>query len=400
MELINPQSPDYNRYLDYCLASNIQNREMMPVIQTYHKFKNIEPIVVPIRDFSYIDDSHLLTYAIEELNKRGWDTPIVHNTFTEPYMVKSLKFIDELKKYLYTNYNYNPNNIYYLISNVQCKRNNELLKKTCDELNIEVPKNIIYSDFFEYVVNKPPHNFLKHFPRLSKFLCFNRVLRGHRMAIISEIIERDLLDKCYLSAITARSDTTVADMYYGLLKKGFPNMHSKIIKNMEEKIKPLMPLDLTMKSYSNRPDHVYSVNTNDAELFQSSLFSLVNETNFITNVSPCDPDILEEQHCFGIFPTEKTFKPMKMMQPFIVVTAPHFLEFLREKGYKTFSPYIDETYDTIEDDESRLLAIMDEVERLMKMTKPEIRQWIKDLTPVLHYNKILLSQHTTHIISD
>lgn len=73
------------------------------------------------------------------------------------------------------------------------------------------------------------------------------------------------------------------------------------------------------------------------------------------------------------FPTEKTYKTIACARPFIAVTTPYFLEDMRKLGYKTFSPYIDESYDTIEDNDQRMLAIANEVERLNKLSPEEFK---------------------------
>ena len=48
-----------------------------------------------------------------------------------------------------------------------------------------------------------------------------------------------------------------------------------------------------------------------------------------------------------------------------------FLSDLRKLGFKTFSPFIDETYDTIVDNEQRRTAIVNEVERITKLNETE-----------------------------
>jgi hypothetical protein len=55
----------------------------------------------------------------------------------------------------------------------------------------------------------------------------------------------------------------------------------------------------------------------------------------------------------GTFLTEKTFKPIKHGQLFVLVAPPGSLKILRNLGYKTFDQYIDPTYDTIENHTDR-----------------------------------------------
>jgi len=54
----------------------------------------------------------------------------------------------------------------------------------------------------------------------------------------------------------------------------------------------------------------------------------------------------------GAFLTEKTFKPIKHGQPFVIVGCPGSLEALRKLGYRTFDNVIDNSYD-LETDNTR-----------------------------------------------
>jgi hypothetical protein len=55
--------------------------------------------------------------------------------------------------------------------------------------------------------------------------------------------------------------------------------------------------------------------------------------------------------------TEKTFKAIALEMPFVLVAPYGSLSYLREYGFQTFAPYIDETYDLIEDPVARIEAV-------------------------------------------
>lgn len=55
--------------------------------------------------------------------------------------------------------------------------------------------------------------------------------------------------------------------------------------------------------------------------------------------------------------TEKTFKAIALEMPFVLVAPHHSLEYLRSYGFQTFDPYIDESYDLIEDPVRRIEAV-------------------------------------------
>ena len=69
--------------------------------------------------------------------------------------------------------------------------------------------------------------------------------------------------------------------------------------------------------------------------------------------------------------TEKTNKPIACCKPFIAFSTPHFLEDVRQLGFETFSPYINESYDLETDNQKRLNMIVDEIERITNLPADE-----------------------------
>jgi hypothetical protein len=61
----------------------------------------------------------------------------------------------------------------------------------------------------------------------------------------------------------------------------------------------------------------------------------------------------------GVFLTEKTFKPIKNAQPFVIFGAAHSIARLRDLGYRTFDHVIDHSYDHIENTTDRWQRIFE-----------------------------------------
>ena len=78
----------------------------------------------------------------------------------------------------------------------------------------------------------------------------------------------------------------------------------------------------------------------DRMVYQLTNFSVIAETHFDGN---------QEFH-----PTEKTYRAIANMHPFAVLSTPFFMNKLREKGYKTFYDFVNETYDIETNPQSRL----------------------------------------------
>lgn len=84
--------------------------------------------------------------------------------------------------------------------------------------------------------------------------------------------------------------------------------------------------------------------------------------------------------------TEKVSKPLVHFNPFFFVAFQGALAILRELGFKTFSPYIDESYDDEPDQVKRLDMIYAEVKRLLSMSQEEIHNWYWSMEDILIHN--------------
>jgi hypothetical protein len=84
--------------------------------------------------------------------------------------------------------------------------------------------------------------------------------------------------------------------------------------------------------------------------------------------------------------TEKVFKPIANFQPFLFVAYPGALALLQSLGFKTFSPFIDESYDNETDDTIRLQMIYKEIEKISKMSKEQVHNWYWSMKDILVYN--------------
>lgn len=86
----------------------------------------------------------------------------------------------------------------------------------------------------------------------------------------------------------------------------------------------------------------------------------------------------------AVFLSEKTFKPIACMQPFITVGSTHSLKYLRQLGYKTFHPFIDESYDDEKEDGPRFLKIMSELKRILAIEDKV--EWLNSMRDILEHN--------------
>jgi hypothetical protein len=85
--------------------------------------------------------------------------------------------------------------------------------------------------------------------------------------------------------------------------------------------------------------------------------------------------------------TEKTLRPIACGHPFILFAGPGSLDYLKSYGFKTFSPYINEQYDSIIDNEHRMTMIMQEIKRLANLPQHERHSLITECNKIAKHNK-------------
>ena len=95
-------------------------------------------------------------------------------------------------------------------------------------------------------------------------------------------------------------------------------------------------------------DHSLTV----TEHYTDAYFNIVLETHFDADGSG------------GTFLTEKTFKPIKNGQPFVLVAPVGSLQCLRDLGYRTFDSVLDNTYDLETNNTQRWLKVKHTLEQI------------------------------------
>ena len=98
------------------------------------------------------------------------------------------------------------------------------------------------------------------------------------------------------------------------------------------------------------------------------------------------------------FPTEKTWRVMLCKKPFIAASTPYFLKGLKQMGFKTFSPFIDESYDNIENNEDRKNSFLNEIKRIINLPEDERNYIITQCKDICEHNYQLLKTHHSEIV--
>jgi len=261
-------------------------------------------------------------------------------------------------------YKLNPKNILYVTGN--CKLHSDFKKwkpkskySDLDNIIVHSFNNERYLDFR----SKWDIADLKSKKKRKKyFLCYNRTPRGHRLYLLSLLHGSGLIPKGFISC--QKFDNSWLNGYFINLGLG-RNLRSRMLK--------------LIKEFNEGTPYIVDVdewNTNHFDTsppwpYEESFFSVTTNTLF------------EEE---AVFLDEKVWKPILNYHPFIFVGCSGSLEELKRQGFKTFHPFIDESYDNEKHPYKRMMMISKEIERLCNYTLEEMQGWYDQLLPRLIHN--------------
>lgn len=116
--------------------------------------------------------------------------------------------------------------------------------------------------------------------------------------------------------------------------------------------------------------------------FQDSLKDIGKhyQTYFIEAIVETDPHT-------DTFLTEKTTKNLYLGKPFLLLAGCGSLANLHKLGFRTFAPYINESYDSMYGIAERLDCILKEIDRLAALPIKDLQRIHLNLVPVFEHNR-------------
>jgi hypothetical protein len=95
-----------------------------------------------------------------------------------------------------------------------------------------------------------------------------------------------------------------------------------------------------------------------------------------------------------LFVSEKTWKPISIGVPFITISSPRSLEWLKTQGFKTFDRWFDESYDLELDPYIRFSKITQLIKDFSKKSIEELKNIREEMREVCEFNKNVIKQRT------
>ena len=202
--------------------------------------------------------------------------------------------------------------------------------------------------------------------RTYDFTLLSRTHKWWRATVVADLHRRNLLDRSQWS--------------YNTVNIGDQEDHNPIeidyFDGLRSDVKTFLAEAPYTCDFHNTDDHNNHHMIVPAH-YSDSYCNIVLETHFDADGSG------------GAFLTEKTFKPIKHGQPFVIVGPPGTLQALRDLGYRTFDHAIDNSYDLETNNTQRWIRVRHAIEQIKQQN---LEQWfLSCLDDIKHNQQLFLS---------
>jgi hypothetical protein len=211
----------------------------------------------------------------------------------------------------------------------------------------------------------------KYFPKESfkfdkVFMSLNHLVttdRSYRLNLVANYMQEGITDKGIVSLPLRDKNRTIKEELF--------SQDSKLSKDAKRLVfNYLSKLDQPFIADTEYPDGYMSAAT-DFDFQRKAFWHVVAETVFYH----------KKLHL-----TEKIFKPIIARRPFLLVAAPGNLAYLKSYGFKTFSKWVDESYDNEQDDDKRIQMVVVQLKKLCALNKDELYSMQQEMDEILDFN--------------
>jgi len=247
----------------------------------------------------------------------------------------------------------NVDNVFFLPTVDECNINRSFANNIREIINVNDSVYFLQNkfEFWGFCVNKH----MKVWTERSEdsighhFLCYNRKSHTHRLKLIKNLIEKDLVK---YGVVTMGTDSHMAKHPYAINHLGNTGYN----------------LDYIGKN--SIPNDVFTMGPKSA--WDGCFVNIVTETVY---------DSSDDY----IFLSEKIWKPILGKMPFICVGPRYTMQRLRDYGFKTFGNWWDENYDNLPNEE-RIDGVISVIEDIVKYDIDKLQELYRDMKNILAFN--------------
>jgi hypothetical protein len=349
------ESTNATNFFDYYLNPTLNFKHLFSpkLLQYIKEHDNFKILMMDNREGSYEHKPNLLNKAIDFLNQeniKGKRKFVISTCNEHINKFKTLPSLSDNRVYVYNNDFYVYKSGQFIVETEE--RSNSILE---NGYNYSLQQNLIFDEKEKY------------------YLMYNRnSARLHRPYFVNKLFKNNLLDKGIISLFKT-------DDFDEQLKSknndGNLNISKADWNEWDEYIDKWYPLII---DNGNEEEVAWYHNfLSRKDEYEKTYFSIVSETNAESNY---------------LFITEKTLKPIMNLHPFFINGNPGIIAHLKKLGFQTFDKWWDESYDNEQDFKKRTDMVMKQVKLVCNKSKSEMIDMVKEMQPILQYNKSLLKQ--------
>ena len=143
------------------------------------------------------------------------------------------------------------------------------------------------------------------------------------------------------------------------------------------------PKKIILSKHSENSDKNLFIHTDNVK--SENLSYVIHEKDFINSFCHVITERIFYENRIHL--TEKTFRPIVCCRPFVLVSSPGALAYLKGYGFKTFSDFWSEKYDDILDHNRRLDACLEVLDFIGSLTKKQMIEMLNEMKDILLYNR-------------
>tara|TARA_B100000900_G_C20580500_1_gene717318 strand:+ start:962 stop:2200 length:1239 start_codon:yes stop_codon:yes gene_type:complete len=194
------------------------------------------------------------------------------------------------------------------------------------------------------------------------FVNYNRVVKSHKLFLGYSLFQNDLVE----NSLIGFSDNYIEPQSIGKNYTEF-NYDFNVLYNFLKEL----PYKIDNKDIKDLDDQGIIGQLIERTDYERTFLSLVSE-------STCEDGV--------VYLSEKTFKPIAMGHPFIIVGATGSIKKLKDIGYKTFDEFWDESYDNCNTYKERIERIIEILLSLKSKNFEELISMREQMKEITDYN--------------
>jgi len=376
----------YNFYDDFCLDSHFVELKKSHIVCTgLGTIKPLESIVYTSDIIESLNKNGLEIYLwevilVDTLPKREMEIdPTLEDLSPLDYIFPEVTDLNLIYSYEFESIRkFVQNNLLNNVTVITCEyETSRYLQHLYPEVHIESMNTLITT--YRNYLQKPVGISFSPQSIQNKFLCLNLRYEPYRHIIAAHTVQKSSIvtwnnnKRDWHKTVSNKLDinylNNTSPINFDYWKVQNPKYFDSVNKGTHL-INENFPLRLEKEKHLSRIE-CGSQYPLPYEEYSKTFCHIINETTFFKP--------------FATF-SEKVVNTMYCLRPFIMVSTPKSLEYLKKLGFKTFDQWWDESYDQEQDHEKRLIKILELIDYIDSFSVNDLQMIYKEMNNVLQHN--------------